>query len=137
MDPLCFLPQLGLERRFQYGEVTEPVTTTAVFVQTSIIVMNADIKSRWPRLKYKTVFVKEGYLNSPKAKLQTAMLPSKINAAVDQAIYGLVDECYEQMPSAKSVVSDDRLKRHGLWLPGKPHATDAVRHLVVRLRMLS
>lgn len=36
--------------------------------------------------------------------------------------------------SGKSVITDDRLKRWGLWEPGKPHAMDAMRHLVLYAR---
>jgi hypothetical protein len=39
-----------------------------------------------------------------------------------------------QQPSQKSIVTDEQLQRWGLWLPGQPHACDAVRHAVLRLR---
>jgi hypothetical protein len=39
-------------------------------------------------------------------------------------------------PAGKSVVSDERLKRWGLYTT-KPHARDALRHLVLTLRTLS
>lgn len=34
--------------------------------------------------------------------------------------------------SAKSMVTDTRLRGLGLWVPGKDHARDALRHLVLR-----
>lgn len=39
-----------------------------------------------------------------------------------------------QSASDKSAITDDRLKHWGLWVPGKPHAMDALRHLIVWLR---
>jgi hypothetical protein len=39
-----------------------------------------------------------------------------------------------QTPSEKSVITDERLRRWGLWKPGKPHANDAMRHLCVFAR---
>lgn len=40
-----------------------------------------------------------------------------------------------QSPSnAKTTMTDDRLRAHGLWVPGKPHARDALRHLVLAMR---
>jgi hypothetical protein len=39
-----------------------------------------------------------------------------------------------QTPSDKSIVTDDRLKQWGAWRKGRPHAMDALRHLIVYLR---
>jgi hypothetical protein len=39
-----------------------------------------------------------------------------------------------QMPSEKSVVTDQRLHLWGLWVPGKEHKRDALRHALVYLR---
>lgn len=38
---------------------------------------------------------------------------------------------------SKSVITDDRLKRWNLWVPGQKHARDAIRLLVLRLRHLT
>jgi hypothetical protein len=41
---------------------------------------------------------------------------------------------FEQTPSqAKNLWTDDKLKTLGLWIPGKPHAMDATRHLLYHL----
>ena len=51
-------------------------------------------------------------------------------------IIRLFEEMYsisttKQTPAqAKGFVSDDRLKRGGLWVPGHPHENDACRHLI-------
>lgn len=39
-----------------------------------------------------------------------------------------------QSPSDKGVITDDRLRSHGLWIVGQQHARDACRHLVLHLR---
>lgn len=36
-----------------------------------------------------------------------------------------------QTPHQRKFFTDDRLKEYGLWEPGKPHAMDAMRHLLV------
>jgi hypothetical protein len=41
-----------------------------------------------------------------------------------------------QSSSDKSVMTDERLERWGLWQRGKPHANDAIRHLCLFLRKL-
>lgn len=41
----------------------------------------------------------------------------------------------KQQPSlAKSTATDDRMKEWGLWIPGQPHARDALRHGITFLR---
>lgn len=39
-----------------------------------------------------------------------------------------------QSASEKDVITDDQLKHAGLWERGRPHAMDALRHLVLWLR---
>ena len=42
-----------------------------------------------------------------------------------------------QTPSnAKGIFTDSRLKDQKLWIPGKPHACDAVRHLCLLWRQV-
>lgn len=41
---------------------------------------------------------------------------------------------WQQASDAKGVITDDRLKKMDLWVPGKPHARDAIRHLIIALR---
>lgn len=41
---------------------------------------------------------------------------------------------WQQASDAKGVITDDRLKKMELWVTGKPHARDAIRHLVIALR---
>lgn len=42
---------------------------------------------------------------------------------------------FKQMPAlAKGTCTDERMRRWGLWTPGKPHGNDALRHAVTFLR---
>jgi hypothetical protein len=50
-----------------------------------------------------------------------------------EALYPTVPIWY-QAPYQKPLVDDDRLKKLGLYEPGKPHRNDAVRHMVIYLR---
>jgi hypothetical protein len=60
-------------------------------------------------------------------------------AIMDQVIDGgmaWVFQPVRQLPSDMSVITDDRLRRWGLWEPGKKHSRDAWKHWVVRLRKM-
>lgn len=50
-----------------------------------------------------------------------------------EALYPTTQIVY-QAPYQKPLVDDDRLKKLGLYEPGKPHRNDAVRHMVIYLR---
>jgi hypothetical protein len=43
---------------------------------------------------------------------------------------------WQQASMAKSVMTDERLRSANLWLPGKQHARDAVRHAVLAYKQL-
>jgi len=57
---------------------------------------------------------------------------SALAFALEQKWWG--GEYIVQMPSEKGVMTNDRLKKAGLWTVGKDHARDATRHLVVYVR---
>lgn len=40
----------------------------------------------------------------------------------------------QQASNAKGVITDPRLKQLGMWIPGKEHARDALRHAVLSVR---
>lgn len=44
---------------------------------------------------------------------------------------------WQQASDAKAVVTDKRLRRWGLWIPGNPHARDAIRHALLWQRRQS
>lgn len=78
---------------------------------------------------------------------QDLLAPVRMTARIKQIIellcqYGYEKEdqhrvlpVFKQQPSlAMSTCTDDRMRRWGLWTPGKPHANDALRHAVTFLR---
>jgi hypothetical protein len=50
-----------------------------------------------------------------------------------EALYPTTEIVYQE-PKLKPLCDDNRLKRLGLHVPGKPHMMDAVRHAVIYLR---
>lgn len=50
-----------------------------------------------------------------------------------EALYPTIEINYQE-PALKPLCDNDRLKRLGLYIPGKEHAMDAVRHGVIHLR---
>jgi hypothetical protein len=52
-----------------------------------------------------------------------------------EALYPTIEINYQE-PALKPLCDNDRLKRLGLYIPGKEHAMDAVRHGVIHLRNL-
>lgn len=59
--------------------------------------------------------------------------PAEINATLRWAVRPRY--FVEQQPAlAMSTVTDDRQKDWGYWIPGKPHARDAVKHAITFLK---
>lgn len=51
-----------------------------------------------------------------------------------EGMYGKLIPIKYQEPKLKPLCDDARLKRLGLYVPGKPHANDAVRHFIISMR---
>jgi hypothetical protein len=51
-----------------------------------------------------------------------------------EGMYGKLIPIKYQEPKIKPLCDDNRLKKMGLHIPGKPHANDAVRHFVISMR---
>lgn len=87
--------------------------------------------------KAETVVIEDYVVRLPYKNTHRAGLsPARIGAGLAYALSGVpsVTQVKFQMPSQMAVITDDRLKAWGLWLPGKPHACDAMRHMVIYLR---
>ncbi len=50
-----------------------------------------------------------------------------------EALYPTVEIVYQE-PKIKPLCTDERLKKLRMYVPGKPHRNDAVRHAVIYLR---
>lgn len=69
-------------------------------------------------------------------QLQVELSPVQIAAKVEyelhrEALDGLMIPYFLQKAAlAKTTVTNDRLKRWGLWVPGQRHARDGIRHCI-------
>lgn len=59
---------------------------------------------------------------------------SPAQVSPEMAKLGTVGVTKQQPSDAKSVATDERLKRWGLWHAGSPHVRDAIRHMIIYLR---
>lgn len=57
----------------------------------------------------------------------------KIIGAIDYIAAGSAQVVLQTPGDAKRFATDDRLKKAGMWTPGRRHANDAARHLFLRL----
>lgn len=109
------------------GEVSELVSRVVEFFE-------------WELEDWKDgVVVVEDFILRTADKRRKTMDPIRVTHALEGVLRdrGWRGELVLQQPSAaKSVVTDDRLRRWGLWIVGKPHGRDAVRHAVIYLRSI-
>lgn len=67
--------------------------------------------------------------------LAPVRVASKIQMAIDLSMFGSCTGLEWQMPSlAMDTATDERLKRWGLYPPGKDHPKDATRHAITLIR---
>lgn len=91
-------------------------------------------------LRSHSVIAIEDFILRQQTKDRNLLSPVRLTSLIRDRLYvaGSTSEIVMQQPSsAKSVCTDDRLRHWGLWSKGKPHANDAVRHLVLALRGIS
>lgn len=80
----------------------------------------------------------EDFILRERTKNRNLLSPVRMTSAITTALeftpgdYQL--EVMQSPSNAKTTMTDDRLRRLGLWLPGQPHARDATRHLVLYMR---
>lgn len=84
------------------------------------------------------VVVLEDFILRSSVKTRDLLSPVRINAAISYGLHsgGWVGVAVELQTAtdAKGVLTDARLRRKGLWVPGKDHANDAIRHMLLYLR---
>lgn len=80
----------------------------------------------------------EDFVIRERTKDRSLLSPVRLNAKLSYALEDLgypFDET--QTPSdAKKTVTNERLQRWGLWVPGMPHQMDAVRHTILYMRRM-
>ena len=66
------------------------------------------------------------------------LAPVRVGSALAFAAeLGVMDVAYQMASLAKTTVTNERLKRWGLWTKGSAHARDATRHLATYMRRYS
>jgi len=82
------------------------------------------------------------YLHSRQTADRSGLAPVRITAMLELANFYGIDgnmplglTVYKYLArEAKGSITDERLKRWGCWIRGKPHARDAMRLLILHLR---
>lgn len=86
-----------------------------------------------------TEIVIEDFILRERSKKRDLLTPVRIIAMTGILLYNkqMIDRVTYQQPSAaKSVITNARLSVAGLYVPARPHAMDALRHCLLRLRVL-
>lgn len=95
-------------------------------------------KGKVPALSH---IVIEGFLFREQTKSKHMLTPIRVGAAFEAFMLLQNElrytELSTQMPVDKSIITDERQKRWGLWFPGKKDANVAIKHLIVKLRSLT
>lgn len=80
-----------------------------------------------------------GILDSDPSLLSPVRILAKLDLMVDEKrLQPEPDDWSEYLASqAKSTVTDDRLRRWGLWTKGSAHERDAQRHMILHLRSIA
>lgn len=104
--------------------------------QTQRILMRSRVLTTVPHF-----VVMEDFILREDTKDRSLLSPVRIAARVEQLLYRDNKEfdtvwTLQSASDAKSTCTDERMKSWGLWQPGKPHATDATRHVIVALRRI-
>lgn len=90
------------------------------------------------RLHGLAVVVYEGFtlrqFNMRADLLAPVRITAMVQAVAEEREVGLAAQWISQSPSSKGTLTRKRMEALNLWLPGKEHARDALRHLVLRLR---
>lgn len=89
----------------------------------------------WPEVvQFEDFKLRERTMNS--SLLSPVRLTSKVEMLLHRDVteFNTVWLDPQSASDAKSTATDERMRNWGLWQPGKPHATDALRHLLVSLR---
>lgn len=86
----------------------------------------------------RTIVACEDFVVPSGPRRKTVLSPVRVGAMLEYHVWleELNLEWRWQQPGERSVITDEMLKRWGLWLPGQPHAMDALRHLIVLQRKL-
>jgi hypothetical protein len=79
----------------------------------------------------------EGFSLAMQSRDPDLLEPVRFLAVLVDRLRGTGVQVEVQMPSERTVITDDRLKLWGLWTPGPDHPRDAQKHALAFLRRFS
>lgn len=129
--------------RFRMGEVNSrsgDITTAQDTLIQAMVCSHMGERVSKGRVPYLTHIVIESFDFRERTKSRHMLVPIRVAAAFEALM--LIEnelrytEVSYQSPSDKSVITDDRQRRWGLWFPGKKDGNVAIKHLIVKLRSL-
>lgn len=134
----------GGDVRFRWGEINtmqgDIETAQDVLIQAMICskMGNRVSSGRVPCLTHVVI---ENFSFREKTKSRHLLTPIRVGAAFEAFMLMENDLRYTkvsyQMPAEMSIITDERQRRWGLWLPGKKDANVAIKHLIIKLRSLA
>lgn len=116
--------------QFEVGQIGGPDATQARAIGQQLVVHNGPI-------------VIEDFILRKFTRSRDLLAPVRMTARIEQMVEMLREfspdkpelPIFKQQPSlAMTTCTDDRMRRWGIWTPGRPHANDALRHVVTFLR---
>lgn len=132
--------------RYRYGQVNSQkgdIETAQDLIIQAVVCSHMGSRVSGGRVPALSHVVGENFHFREKTESSHMLSPIRVLAAFEafmcqQNELRLV-EFSTQSPSDKSIITDQRLKAWGFWLPGKANKDirDAIRHLIVKLRTLA
>ena len=139
---------MGSDRRFMSGQVplegyasrvrSELEAAHDLYVQ-SVVCGNMASRTSGGVVQGITDVVLEDFILRERTQKRDLLSPVRLTAMVQAMVFSNDDyeasiHTLQSASNAKSTVTDDRLKRWDLWVPGQQHARDAIRHMILLLR---
>lgn len=144
---------MAADSRFMTGQFTGRYSELDFFAAEHLIAVDLYIQMRLQGnmaartskglVKGITDIVYEDFCLREKSTRRNLLSPVRVTAHSQSLVFTRMMEppdpiprIYLQTPADKAIITDERLNRWDLYQPGKPHANDAVRHMILFLRRL-
>lgn len=130
--------------RFRMGEVKEPeawVNASELMVEM-LVCQHMASRVTGGKISQMSSVTCESFTFREKTKSRYMLVPIRV-AAMFEAYLRIGSETrdiamdYRSSSDSKSTVTDERLRRWGLWVPGDDHRRDAMRLAIITLRRLA
>jgi len=126
------------DTRFLVGEITDADESSMAERVWSTLIMCGEMGARTSASAVPEItdLVLEDFILRERTNGRSLLSPVRLNSKFEDYVRREAPDIqlHLQSPSDKSVITDERLKRWGLYMRGQQHARDAERHLVLWLR---